>query len=99
MTSLPLEECRRSESVRETINNLLGDTNRPLQETHFLNLRESMRNGGGPACLRNRIILNEKEINLLPKAIILDNVTIDSLIQWIDHHDRDQLELEQIPIK
>jgi succinylarginine dihydrolase len=90
------EECQRLESVRKTINSLVGDTNCPIQEAHFLNLRESMRNGGGPACLRNRIVLNKKEISLLPKAIILDATTIDSLIQWVNRHYRDRLELKDL---
>jgi len=85
------KESERIEPVREAIEQLLSNAACPLQEVHFLDLRESMRNGGGPACLRNRIVLNQLEISQLPQKIIAKEATIDSLIQWADQHYRDQL--------
>jgi succinylarginine dihydrolase len=90
------EECRRSKIVRNTIDQLLAETSCPLQEVCYLDLRESMRNGGGPACLRNRIVLNEDEIALLPKQLLLEETTIDLLIQWVNRHYRDHLELPDL---
>jgi succinylarginine dihydrolase len=90
------EECRRTQRVRTAIEQLLAESSCPLQEVHYLNLDESMRNGGGPACLRNRIVLNEDELALLPEPIILREKTVDLLVQWVDRHYRDHLELKDL---
>jgi succinylarginine dihydrolase len=86
------EESYRIPPVREVIYKLIADANCPLDEVHFLDLRESMRNGGGPACLRNRVVLSKDEIHLLPQKILLDDASIESLTTWVDRHYRDQLE-------
>ena len=33
----------------------------PVREVRYLDLRDSMENGGGPACLRQRIVLTPEE--------------------------------------
>lgn len=46
------------ERIRESSNN-------SIDEVQYLDLRQSMRNGGGPACLRLRIPLNEPQADAL----------------------------------
>ena len=47
------KECREEETVFNWIEQLLAADN-PIEKAIFVDLRESMRNGGGPACLRLR---------------------------------------------
>jgi len=42
-----------------------SDGDNPVDEVHFADLRQSMRNGGGPACLRLRVPVNESQLAAL----------------------------------
>jgi succinylarginine dihydrolase len=66
-------------------------TNGPIREAKYLDLRQSMRNGGGPACLRLRIVLTERELGALGAAMILDAARILALEAIIKKHYRDRL--------
>jgi succinylarginine dihydrolase len=50
-----------------------------------------MRNGGGPACLRLRIVLNDDEIRSMNRAVLFDDDLFRHLSAWVDRHYRDQL--------
>ena len=52
------EECRQRENVWRYLSALAADSASPIDEVAAFDLRESMRNGGGPACLRLRVVLN-----------------------------------------
>ena len=51
-TALIALECRETRSVRRYLDAQLARGRGPIDEVHFLDVRQSMRNGGGPACLR-----------------------------------------------
>jgi len=40
-------------------------------------IRESMRNGGGPACLRLRVALNETELNAVNPKVLMNEAQED----------------------
>ena len=58
---------------------------------HFVDVRQSMNNGGGPACLRLRVQLNDRERSLVNPAIFLTNALYESLESWVNRHYRDRL--------
>lgn len=88
------EECRESLSVSSFIQSMLQDTNCPLEEVLYLNLRESMRNGGGPACLRNRVVLAEEELQVLSGRVVLDADLLVQLRSWVERHYTEELDFE-----
>jgi succinylarginine dihydrolase len=90
------KESEEIDAVNEAVKELVSNPECPIQKVHFLDLRESMRNGGGPACLRNRIILNESELGQIPKKLVLTESTIDTLMNWADRHYRDHLTLADL---
>jgi succinylarginine dihydrolase len=63
----------------------------PVRELHYADVRQSMRNGGGPACLRLRVPLSEEEARSLGARIILDDALLGDLTAWVDRHYRDRL--------
>lgn len=63
----------------------------PIDKVHFLDLRESMQNGGGPACLRLRIVLTDTQKHSLGARVLLDDLLADELETWINGHYRDRL--------
>lgn len=49
-----------------------------------LDLHESMRNGGGPACLRLRVPLSESELANIHSGFRIDEPTLDRLEAWVE---------------
>ena len=41
-----------------------------IDQVHYVDLRESMRNGGGPACLRLRVALTERELQAIRGSLV-----------------------------
>jgi len=54
-------------------------------------LRESMKNGGGPACLRLRVVLNEAERAAVTPGVWINDSLFGRLDTWIEKHYRDRL--------
>lgn len=66
-------------------------TNGPIREAHYLDLRQSMRNGGGPACLRLRVVLTEGELAAIGGRCLVDEARIDALEGIVVRRYRDRL--------
>lgn len=62
--------CQVSESVQSFLARLQRAVPR-LKQIDYVHLQQSMANGGGPACLRLRVILDEEQIRQLPKSSIV----------------------------
>ena len=63
----------------------------PIAEVMTLDLRQSMRNGGGPACLRLRVPLEDAERAAISARVFLDDALARDLERWIHDHYRDRL--------
>ena len=63
-----------------------------VDHVYFQELSQSMAGGGGPACLRLRLLLNSDEIASMTPGVILNNTTLDALETWVNRHYREQLE-------
>jgi succinylarginine dihydrolase len=96
MTLIAPIECQENESVSQYLTKLCEYSDSPIRRVHFFNLRESMRNGGGPACLRLRVVLNEEEKANLGARVILDDRLHEDLVNWVERHYRDHLTLQDI---
>lgn len=57
----------------------------------FVDVRESMRNGGGPACLRLRVVMTEGQRAALSCRTRLDEALYRELTAWVERHYRDEL--------
>lgn len=62
-----------------------------IRQWQSLDLRQSMRNGGGPACLRLRLVLTPRQWQGLPQGIIMTPAKLDRLEAWVKKHYRDRL--------
>lgn len=67
-----------------------------IDEIKVFDLRESMRNGGGPACLRLRIALNETELKAVNPRVMMTPALFATLNNWVDRHYRDRLQLSDL---
>ncbi|MFI4962423.1 MAG: N-succinylarginine dihydrolase [Legionellales bacterium] len=84
-------ECQEHQAVKAYIDTLIQDSGNPIQSVHYMDLKQSMRNGGGPACLRLRIPLKEMELQAMHQGVIMDNPLLDSLDDWLVRHYRTEL--------
>ena len=83
-------ECKKNKVVYNYIeNNLLKIT--PIKSVHYMDVTQSMRNGGGPACLRLRVVLNKEELTATNQATLLTDDLYHRLHSWADRHYRDEL--------
>ncbi len=89
-------ECRQTPSVAHYLNQLVEDPSQPIREVNFVDVRQSMSNGGGPACLRLRVVLSELEMSAVNSVFILNEEKIDSLCHWVKKHYRDELKVEDL---
>jgi len=62
-----------------------------LAAVEYVEVRESMRNGGGPACLRLRVALSADALATIPQGFLLSDAVAVSLEAWIEKHYRETL--------
>lgn len=83
-------ECKEFSAIQDLIKTITKDPNNPIHKVEFFNLRQSMYNGGGPACLRLRIVMTEQEIAAAHQGMFLDDGLYVKLKSWIKKHYRDR---------
>lgn len=69
----------------------LAASNGPIGRVEYVDVRQSMRNGGGPACLRLRVVMTQEEIAAAHQGVFLDEAKIDALQDAVRAHYRDEL--------
>jgi len=84
------EECRGNERVWQYLQRLIADDG-PVAEVKVFDLKQSMQNGGGPACLRLRVALNQTELSAVNQGVIMTAPLYGTLTQWVDKHYRDRM--------
>jgi len=65
--------------------------NGPIGRVDYVDVRQSMRNGGGPACLRLRVVLTDAELAAVHPGVILNDAKIDKLQEVVRLTYRDAL--------
>lgn len=89
-------ECQENQTVHRYLNEMISKQKTSIKHLHFLNLRQSMQNGGGPACLRLRVVLNEEELKNIHQPILFTDTLYLKLINWIKTHYRDTLHPKEL---
>ena len=67
-----------------------------IDELINFDLRQSMRNGGGPACLRLRVALSEAEAAAMHQGVIMTETLYAKLVAWVEKYYRDRLAPEDL---
>ena len=73
------KEAEETESVWRWLQRVKQDAANPINHLHVLDLKESMKNGGGPACLRLRVPLSGEALAAVDPRFLLDEAKIDRL--------------------
>lgn len=84
------EESRTNRSVAAFLDRVVHEPN-PVTGIIYVDVKDSMRNGGGPACLRLRVPLTETERAALRGRVLFDSALDAQLSAWVARHYRDRL--------
>lgn len=88
-------ECEESSTVSQLIQQIIQDDN-PIMGVQYVDLRQSMNNGGGPACLRLRVVLSEPQLNAIHPGVRLTESRYTRLEAWIETHYREELQIDDL---
>ncbi|WP_421786183.1 N-succinylarginine dihydrolase [Hyphobacterium sp.] len=89
MLNAPIE-CEETDSTREYCARMTAG-NGPIGKVAFVDVRQSMRNGGGPACLRLRVVLTDEECAAVNRDCLMSDDLYAKLTGWAKQHYRDRL--------
>jgi len=87
--------CRDNTKVHDYLQSLIASDN-PIQQVVFFDVNESMKNGGGPACLRLRVALTKQELLAVNPSCLLTNTLYEQLVAWVHKYYRDQLVIDDL---
>lgn len=85
-------ECQEQPASRAVLERIVADDANPIDQVHVLDLRQSMNNGGGPACLRLRVVLTPEEWAAVSPGVWFGVKRHAELAAWVDSHYRDHLD-------
>jgi len=68
----------------------------PIKHLEFVDIRQSMMNGGGPACLRFKAVVNNDEFDKLNEKFLLSPTKLMDLRALVSKHYRDKLYPEDL---
>jgi succinylarginine dihydrolase len=84
-------DAKESEPARRYLERVVSEDN-PIDSLHYIDVRQSMDNGGGPACLRLRVPLSEEQAAAVHAKVWIDDAHAARLEAWVERHYRDKLE-------
>jgi succinylarginine dihydrolase len=95
MTILAPEESREDVHARAFLERVTASDG-PVRSVRYLDLRDSMENGGGPACLRQRIVLTPEERAAVAARIFWDEALGAELEAWVARNYRDRITFQDL---
>ncbi len=96
MTLVVPGECEHNEPVWRTLQDLVLAGHNPIGEIIVKDVKQSMQNGGGPACLRLRVALSEAERAVLAGRVLMTDALYHELTGWVKRHYRERLAPEDL---
>lgn len=80
------------------IDDLCRDGQNPIEEVHYADLRQSMNNGGGPACLRLRVVLSDEQLAAVRQhvRVVADEPLVEKLEALVNAHYPDEIAPAQL---
>jgi succinylarginine dihydrolase len=89
-TLIAPREVGENPSARAVVERLAAG-NGPIRAVDIVDVRESMKNGGGPACLRLRVAVTGAERAAITPGFLLDDALTSRLEAWVRAHYRETL--------
>jgi succinylarginine dihydrolase len=87
--------CAENPAVAQYLAELVNK-NTPIKQVLYFDVKESMRNGGGPACLRLRVAMTDAQYNAVNPNTLINDAQFERLNTWVDKHYRDTLDVKDL---
>jgi len=84
-------DCEQEPAIVSAVDGIVSDKGNPISRVEYVDVRQSMQNGGGPACLRLRVVLGPEDLNGVAPKTLLDDGLVAQLEGWIERHYRETL--------
>ncbi|MCA8886795.1 MAG: N-succinylarginine dihydrolase [Hyphomonadaceae bacterium] len=91
LTLVAPTEVRENNKTAAYVAEMIAQPNAAIEQVEYVEVRESMRNGGGPACLRLRIVMTPAERAAAAQGFFLDDALAAQLEAWVKKHYREAL--------
>ncbi|HVY84078.1 MAG TPA: N-succinylarginine dihydrolase [Caulobacterales bacterium] len=91
LTLIAPTETRENNRTAAVVTEITSAPNAAIASAEFVDVRESMRNGGGPACLRLRIVMTPEERRAASDGFFLDEALANRLEAWVNAHYREEI--------
>ena len=91
LTLIAPTEVRENNKTASVVDELIAQPDSGIGAVEYVEVRESMRNGGGPACLRLRVVMTPAERAAAAQGFFLDDALAAKLGAWIRKHYREEL--------
>lgn len=88
-------ECREVASVSRYLDSLVASGG-PITAVEVFDVKQSMRNGGGPACLRLRVVLSDDELAAINRGVLMTDELYNRLTAWVEAHYREELSQDDL---
>ncbi|MEW5849624.1 MAG: N-succinylarginine dihydrolase [Myxococcota bacterium] len=95
MTIIAPVESQENPRARAFLESVLAGDN-PVRSIHHLDLKDSMQNGGGPACLRLRVPMTTEQEAALGANVLFTPALHAELTSWVERHYRDRLTADDL---
>jgi succinylarginine dihydrolase len=96
LTLIAPVEVGRHPDTSAFIRQIMDQPAPPIGRVEYVDVRESMRGGGGPACLRLRIAMTEEERDAAEHGFFLTDSLAERLETWVRKHYREELAPEDL---
>lgn len=90
MAIIAPNESFETPTAKRFLDRVVAEDN-PVKAVHYLELRQSMHNGGGPACLRLRVALGDADRAAVKANVFFTPELHARLDAWVTKHYRDRL--------
>lgn len=91
LTLIAPTEVRENNKTASVVEEMIAQPNAAIGAVEYVEVRESMRNGGGPACLRLRVVMTPAERAAAAQGFFLDDALAAKLEAWIKTHYREEI--------
>ena len=84
-------DCQDEPRIVQAIDQIVANRSNPIGQALYVDVRQSMQNGGGPACLRLRVVLGSDDLRAVSQGVLLTDELSSTLAAWIERHYRETL--------
>jgi succinylarginine dihydrolase len=96
MAIIAPREASESDAARRLLERVVAEPS-PVTELHYVDVNDSMHNGGGPACLRLRVRLEAHEERALQGRVLWNGALHEELVACVTRRYRDRVTLDDLP--